>query len=444
MISPLAGAGMARSGRPLGFGSDSLFARAQPCVFDALGGDETMSTIREDTLATMTMELSWLSDVARHKDIHRAEQVNFWRDIFPESVAKGLIGGKAGDRFFFSFPPGQVAPAFDANKRFKLLSKQFERRQVNSHRIEPRRGRFYPKGLLQGVPGVYPNNLEPFRCARVNPSDITVDFNHPLADRAVDLQVMVEKVTAKNGDRGGRLTDWMEVLTDGPGMQARYNGSATDFFSDNPFARKDEEEDRVFYKEPRLVTHIDAQAQEIIGKLYEQLLRPGMRVLDLMSSWRSHVPESLDLAALVGLGMNKGEMADNPQLTESVVHDLNSQPMLPFEDQSFDAVICTVSVEYMTRPFDVFADVGRILKPNGYFINTFSNRWFPPKAIHLWTELTEYERMGLVLEYFLATGAYRNLETYSARGWHRPTTDRYYPEMLTSDPIYGVWGQRVG
>jgi len=226
-------------------------------------------------------------------------------------------------------------------------------------------------------------------------------------------------------------------------MQGRYNGRATDFFSDRPFARSDEADDAVFYKVPRLITHVDSEAQKTIGTLYGQLLRPGMRVLDLMGSWRSHVPDSLELAALVGLGMNRAEMADNPELTDFVVHDLNGRPRLPFEDHTFDAVICSVSVEYMTRPFEVFADVARILKPNGYFINTFSNRWFPAKAIHLWTELSEFERMGLVLEYYLQTKTYRNLETVSARGWPRPDTDRYYPEILTSDPVYGVWGQRV-
>lgn len=403
-----------------------------------------MTTIDRNALATLEFELSWPSDMARHKEIYRAEHVNFWRDIFPESVAQALMGSKAGDKLFFSFPPGQVVPSFKPKKRFSLKSRQFERRKINDHRIEPRKGRFYPKGLLQGVAGVYSNNVEPFRCARVTPSEITVDFNHPMAERAVDLQIKVEDVGKKDGDRGGRLMDWMEALTNGPGMQARYNGSATDFFSDHPFTRTDESSDALFYQEPRLITHIDSRAQEGIRSFYGDLLRPGMRVLDLMSSWRSHVPDALALEALVGLGMNKDEMADNPRLTDFLVHDLNSDPRLPFEDYTFDAVICSVSVEYMTRPFEVFAEVSRILKPKGYFINTFSNRWFPPKAIHLWTELTEYERVGLVLEYYLQTGTYRNLETVSARGWPRPETDRYYPEMLTADPVYAVWGQRIG
>jgi SAM-dependent methyltransferase len=124
-----------------------------------------------------------------------------------------------------------------------------------------------------------------------------------------------------------------------------------------------------------------------------------------------------------------------------VVHDLNEEPKLPFENQSFDAVICSVSVEYMVRPFEVFQDVARLLKPGRYFIHTFSNRWFPPKAISIWAELSEFERMGLTLEYFLQSGTYEDLHTFSARGWARPETDRYFPDIPIADPVYAVWGQ---
>jgi len=233
----------------------------------------------------------------------------------------------------------------------------------------------------------------------------------------------------------------MTTVTNGPGMQGRWEEKPTDFFSDHPFLRSDERDDALFYNWPRLVTHTDRQAIENIKALYGRLLRPGMRVLDLMSSWRSHVPESLELESFAGLGLNREEMENNPQLTEYVIHDLNKHPQLPFDDDEFDAVICTVSVEYMTRPFDVFLDVARILKPHGYFIHTFSNRWFPPKVINVWTSLHEFERMGLVLEYFLRSEAYENLETYSVRGWPRPITDRYYPRIRTADPVYALWGQ---
>jgi SAM-dependent methyltransferase len=224
-------------------------------------------------------------------------------------------------------------------------------------------------------------------------------------------------------------------------MQVRGNGRPTEFFSDDAFQREDETDDGQFYQNPRFVNHIDDKAISTISELYGSLIQPGMDVLDLMSAWRSHVPDNKGLNALVGLGMNAEEMADNPQLTDYRVHDLNVHPKLPFEDNSFDLVICTVSVEYLIHPDDVFVDVARVLRPGGTFVLTFSNRWFPPKAIRVWSDLHEFERVGLVLEYFLRTGKFNGLNTFSSRGWPRPETDKYYPEIFTSDPVYAVWGK---
>ncbi len=187
-------------------------------------------------------------------------------------------------------------------------------------------------------------------------------------------------------------------------MQTRFRGNPTDFFSDEPFDRANEYEDSIFYKEPRLVTHIDHNAISLIGSIYREILKDGSKVLDLMSSWRSHVPVDLKRNSLIGLGLNSEEMSQNPQLSSYVMHDLNRYPLLPVEDNDFDAVICAVSVEYLIHPFEVFSEIKRILKPDGYCIVTFSTRGFPPKVIKIWKELHDFERMGLVLEYFLQTG----------------------------------------
>jgi SAM-dependent methyltransferase len=115
---------------------------------------------------------------------------------------------------------------------------------------------------------------------------------------------------------------------------------------------------------------------------------------------------------------------------------------MPFPEAVFDAVLCTVSVEYLTRPFEVFAEVARVLRPGGVFAATFSNRWFPPKAIRLWTELHEFERLGLVLEYFRESGQYTKLESFSMRGLPRPEDDPYTGRIPHADPVYAVWGIR--
>jgi len=161
-----------------------------------------------------------------------------------------------------------------------------------------------------------------------------------------------------------------------------------------------------------------------------------------MSSWTSHLPPSLKPLRVSGLGINATELEQNPRLTDHRVHDLNTDPTLPHQNNTFDVVICSVSVEYLTDPLTVFADVARVLKPGGKFVVTFSNRWFSPKVIQIWEQIHEFERVGLVMEYFIRSGGFDNLNTYSMRGLPRPKDDKYAAEQPLSDPIYGVWGTK--
>jgi SAM-dependent methyltransferase len=226
-------------------------------------------------------------------------------------------------------------------------------------------------------------------------------------------------------------------------MQARWNNQATDYFSDDPFERKDEKPDSLFYENERLVHHIDETARGVVESTYNRFLTDGMAVLDLMGSWESHFPDHIILDRVIGLGLNEGELRSNPRLSDYMVHDLNLNPVLPFEDNVFDVVVNTVSVEYLVNPFAVFNEVLRILRPDGFFAVTFSNRWFPTKAIRIWSELHEFERMGLVLAYFLNAGGFTDLQTYSMRGLPRPFDDPYFPKLRHADPVYAVWGRKA-
>ncbi|MDP2108139.1 MAG: methyltransferase domain-containing protein, partial [Rhodocyclaceae bacterium] len=123
-----------------------------------------------------------------------------------------------------------------------------------------------------------------------------------------------------------------------------------------------------------------------------------------------------------------------------IVHDLNTAPELPCASGRFDLVLCALSVEYLIRPVEVFREVARVLKPGGIFLVTFSERWFPPKAITLWGELHPFERMGLALDYFRRSGDFVDLATESLRGLPRPPDDKYYRMTKLADPIYAVWG----
>lgn len=402
-----------------------------------------MKRIDADSLASITFSARWRNNGTIHTDAYYAQRVNFWRDILPPSLTDGLMNARAGDVVEIGISTDAVIPSYDDRKRKSLNSSQFDPASVNGGPLTPRFGRFYPRGMLKGVSGIYRDNMTPFRCIGITPDGIVADLNHPLANRELVLTADVHDVREKLEERGGTVYDWAEITLSCAGMQERFRAQPTDFFEDHPFDRADGADDADFYSRPRMVNHIDDVASDHIRRLYTRLLKPGMQVLDLMSSWTSHLPENFVLKRVAGLGMNGEELAANSRLSDYQIHDLNRVPRLPYSDGEFDAVICTVSVEYMTQPLYVFKDVRRILKPGGIFILTFSNRWFPPKVIRVWAQLHEFERMGLVLEYFYRTGGYANFETYSISGLPRPEHDRYYPRLKVADPVFAVWGYKV-
>ena len=194
-------------------------------------------------------------------------------------------------------------------------------------------------------------------------------------------------------------------------------------FSPQHFERMDEDDDRVFYVQPRKVVHIDDSAIAAVGRLFRELVPPDSVVLDLMSSWRSHWPTGHTKARLVGLGLNREEMEDNPDLDEVVVHDVNRDTELPFNDDTFDAVAITVSVQYLTRPVDTFGEVNRILKPGGVFIVSFSNRMFPTKAVYIWRASSDRGRVDLVGTYMEMAGNFEDIQGVFANPQESPPAD---------------------
>jgi len=201
-------------------------------------------------------------------------------------------------------------------------------------------------------------------------------------------------------------------------------------FSAEHFQRVDESDDAVFYATARLVTHIDDRAIAAVTRFYETLAPDGERLLDLMSSWVSHLPEARSYAGVTGLGMNAEELAANARLTERVVQDLNVHPVLPFETDTFDAAVVTVSVQYLTRPVEVFAEVGRVLKPDAPFAVTYSNRMFPTKAVAVWQALGDRDHAELIGAYFRLSGRFGPPQAFNLS------------PGPGSDPLYAVVAHR--
>ena len=398
-----------------------------------------MTAISTDTLANILFRLHWQEDGVRHEDSFYAQNVNLWRDVFPAGLEKEILGMKAGESRHVDLKPGAHVPVRDMRKVMTVPRKAFKV-PTGQADIEPLQGRFYPQGVLRGLPGIYPQNIQPFRVINMDEETLTVDLNHPMADLETTLEITPLAVWSKTAEFGGQCQDWICALTDGPGLKRR-GKKGTDFSLSAPLDKPLGVNDAAFYATPRKVGHVDSQARENIAKVYSRLLSGRQRVLDLMAGWQSHLPDGV---TATGLGMNTEEMSENPALSSHVVHDLNADPALPFADRAFEAVICSLSVEYLTHPLEVFSEIARVLEPGGLCVMVFSHRWFPDQAVRIWTELHEFERAGLVTEYFRQSGGFKDLSALSERGWPRPmdARDRYYPLIQHSDPVHVVWAVR--
>lgn len=203
----------------------------------------------------------------------------------------------------------------------------------------------------------------------------------------------------------------------------------------------DESDDALFYGSPRFVTHVDEGFIQHLVDLYRERLKPHMRVFDMMSSWVSHLPDDMEFEHVEGHGMNEEELARNPRLDHFFVQNLNQNPTFPLADQSFDAVLNTVSIQYLQHPDRIFAEIYRILKPGGVAIISFSNRMFYQKAIQAWRDGSERDRAELVKRYFSTVPGFSTPEMII----RQPSSPSFlkYLGMPGGDPFYAVIAYRT-
>ena len=205
-------------------------------------------------------------------------------------------------------------------------------------------------------------------------------------------------------------------------------------FSPDNFARLDDTPDPLFYLDPRKVVHLDAAACAAVSDFLRDAVPPNAEVLDLLSSWRSHWPAELTKHRLLGLGLNAEEMADNPDLDDFVVHDVNAIPKLPFKDTSFDAAVIVVSIQYLTQPVAVFREVCRVLRTGGLFAVLYSNRMFPTKAVAIWRRLGDRQHADLIAAYFEEAGGFADLEARNCSPPFPPGSDPLFVVMARKAP----------
>lgn len=386
-----------------------------------------MSRITGDSIATIYFEFIWTSSHAVHLERYLAENVSFTRDILPLGVKSRMRGLGEGDSVQLAMDLTEVPP-FKPGKVLDMPAYRFAGPPDADRKPRPRIGRFYPKYYIDNVPGTRPDSHSPFRITAVDSASFKANLNHPMADREVNIKATVVSIKDAANERG-ELRRWPDLFLNGPGMQARLPETPTDFLGQDPFRRKDETGDATYF--PGGTTdYVGDEAGERVRSIYSEFLENGMDILDLMAGSDSRLPVTCDPDSVFGLGLDTKGMADNPALTKTSVQDLNDDPGLPFDDASFDAVLCTAGVEYLTSPFEIVDEAARVLRPGGVCAFAFTDRWDDNKVIGIWPELYPFERMGLVSQYLIRSEQFDTIHTVSDRG-----TD--------SDTIFTVWARRA-
>ena len=402
--------------------------------------------VEKNSIIDASAAIHWQTRDCCFSDWRFLPNINLWRDYLPFEIESQLQGQSLGAVVKHSYQAGELVESYQKSLIRNVGVKQFQPEQTTLLPITPQTGRFYPKDFFSAVDGIYQGNKFPCRLIQADSATMTIDLNHPLADKPLDVEFRIERIKKSLAERGGRCNDIPSLLCDyGPGMQAKLEGCETELCHQQTFSRIDETDDSAFFSTASLTPFWDRSALSIVSSLYDDLLTDGMHVVDLMAGAHSPLQNcKVKLSSLSCAGLNRQELKANPICTQCDQINVNHFDALSiYQNAQFDAVLIHAAIEYVTQPAHLMSQIARILKPGGRIIISFSNRSVAAKAVQIWHELHEFERPALVLEYLQKTDAFTRLNSFSMRGLFRPEDDKLADKLPYSDPVYAVWAERT-
>ncbi|MDJ0833929.1 MAG: methyltransferase domain-containing protein [Gammaproteobacteria bacterium] len=416
----------------------------QPFVGNSKNPDQ-LEKVELNCIITANIGLSWRGVDCQFDDWLYLARINLGKDQLPPALYQQLLGTKRGAIIEQDYPAGELVASWQAEQQFELNRDQLS--TADSGRSAPgaRLGRFYPAHYFEpALQNRLAANL-PCRITSLSDDLMTLDCNHPLSRYDLRLRLQIEDIYRTGSDEDEPCRDIMAGVCDqGPGMQDRLPQQETDFFSDRPFARLDENDDADFFRRPSLSPFWDQQALFEVSSLYRQLIPPRADILDLMAGVHSPLQDSnLNVASLSCAGLNGEELAHNPLCDTCRVLDVNQIQALPYPDRQFDVVLIHAAIEYVTQPYLLLREISRVLRSGGRIIISFSNRSLAEKAIRAWAGAYEFERPAILLSYLRSTGSFDHFHCHSQRGRSRPADDRLAPGLDYSDPVYLLWADKT-
>ena len=402
--------------------------------------------VEKGSMLDLCAGIHWDTEDCHFSDWRYLPNINLWRDYLPLEIEAQLQNQSIAAHVNHVYPAGELVEGFQSSQVKQLKLNQFQPDQSGHSQALLQVGRFFSKDSFKGVDGIYQGNKFPCRVVAIDDQYVTVDFNHPLASRDINLELVIEQIKSAAAERGGRCNDIPALLCDyGPGMQANPEQQPIGFSSPNAIKTLDQSKEEDFFASANLEPFWDKTALNQVTSLYNELLSDDMDILDLMAGVHSPLQQaSIRPAHVFCAGLNRSELEANPICADRQLINVNDANALAgFEDARFDAVLIHAAIEYVTNPHDLMHQIGRILKPGGRIIISFSNRSMQGKAINIWHELDEFERPALVLGYLKNAHCYTAFNSYSMRGRFRPEDDQLSSQLLYSDPVYAVWANRV-
>ena len=423
--------------------------------------------INEKQNLSLQLDIQWNDKLVTYRDRYFLLKTNLWRDSYPAALDYQIKRAKLNQTIKVDYKAGELLQEeFSKNNLKTIPLSKFNQYFQGPISIIPTVGRFYPRGMIEGVAGCFKMDDRPFRIIAKTDDTLDIDLNHPLSYFPLKLTATITDIFDANQQNGGRCNNVAETITiNGPGLQTLLCGhsntdnsnsdmisESTNFFAAMPFSRKIEDDDALFYASIESKPPVDLAAIEQLKQFYSKHLNDlysapstnNCKILDLMSGPDSYLPVAGESVEVSGLGLKEDDLKANKSLSRSIVHDINKNPALPFENDYFDAIICSFSIEYMIKPQQVFQHLARILKPGGQLIIAFSDRYFEKKVIALWEDVHSFERMGLVLEYFHQSNAFEKLSAESIRGLIKQDGDPYVSKNVYSCPLFIISGNKKG